>query len=96
MIMKPYSIILCLIVSVFAIGQKQNISINYKPSLTYFGKQSQTFHNYYFASRNGDQTLNSSVNILYNYKLSSRFNLATGLEATIIKKISSNFLGMQK
>ena len=80
MIMNSYPIILCLFVTVSAIGQKQNISINYKPSLTYFGKQSQTFDNYYFASRKGDQTFNSSVNIFYSYKVSSRLSLTTGLE----------------
>jgi len=78
--MKANLFILCLILTVSAIGQKQSILINYKPSLTYFGKQSQSFHNYYFASRKGDQTFNSSVNILYNYKLSPRISFGTGLE----------------
>lgn len=61
-------------------GQRHSISINYKPSLTYFGKQSQSFHDYYFASRKGDQTFNSSVNILYTYKPFSTVSLTTGIE----------------
>lgn len=78
--MKANLFILCLILTVSAIGQKHRIYINYKPSFTYFGKQSQSFHNYYFTSRKGDQTFNSSVNILYNYKLSPGISFATGLE----------------
>src|SRR5688572_13401928 len=78
--MKANLFFLCLILTVPAIGQKHSISINYKPSFTYFGKQSQNFHNYYFSSRKGDQTFNSSVNIMYRFKLSSRISLATGLE----------------
>ena len=78
--MKANLFIFCLILTVSAIGQKQSIYINYKPSFTYFGKQSQSFHNYYFASRKGDQTFNNSVNVLYNYKLSSRICFGTGLE----------------
>ncbi len=78
--MKSYLFISCLFLSVSSIGQGQSISINYKPSFTYFGKQSQNFHNYYFSSRKGNQTFNSSANILYSYNLSSRLSLATGLE----------------
>src|ERR1035437_3888478 len=78
--MKLYLFISCLFLTVSAIGQKHSISINYRPSLTYFGKQSQSFHNYYFASRKGSQTFNSSGNILYSYKLSSRLSFTTGLE----------------
>lgn len=78
--MKPYLFISCLFLTVSSIGQKHTVSINYKPSLTYFGKQSQSFHNYYFASRKGDATFNSSVNVLYSYKLSSRLSFTTGLE----------------
>lgn len=78
--MKFYLFITCLFLTFSSFGQKQSISINYKPSFTYFGKQSQSFHNYYFASRKGNQTFNSSANILYTYKLSSRLSLTTGLE----------------
>ena len=79
-IMKAFFFILCLIITVAAIGQKHSMLINYKPSLTYFGKQSENFDNYYFASRKGDKTFNSSVNILYSYKLSSTISFTTGLE----------------
>src|SRR5687768_17341244 len=78
--MKANLFMLCLILTLSANGQKHSIYINYKPSLTYFGKQTQSFHNYYFVSRKGDQTFNSSVNIMYNYKLSSKISFATGLE----------------
>jgi hypothetical protein len=80
MMMKAYLFILCLFLTVFSFGQRQSISINYKPSLTCFGKQSQSFKNYYFASRKGDRTFNSSVNILYSCKLSSTISFTTGLE----------------
>jgi hypothetical protein len=78
--MKACLCIVCLFLSVSAIGQKHSISINYKPSLTYFGKQSQSFNNFYFASRKGDPTFNSSGNFLYSYKLSSTISFTTGLE----------------
>ncbi len=78
--MKVYLLIMCLFSSVFAVGQKQNISINYKPSLTYFGKQSQSFHDYYFASRKGDKTFNNSASVLYTYKLFSTVSFTTGIE----------------
>ena len=52
---------------------------NYKPSLSYFGRQSQSFDNYYFASRKGNNTFKSSVSILYTYKLGSSINFTTGL-----------------
>ncbi len=77
--MKAYLFALSLFWTASSFGQRHNISINYKPSLTYFGKQSQSFHDYYFASRKGDQTFNSSVNVLYTYKL-SRVSLTTGIE----------------
>ncbi len=63
--MKAYLFILCLFLAASSIGQKHVISINYKPSLTYFGKQSQSFKNSYFASRKGQETFYSSANILY-------------------------------
>jgi|GEM_PF-2566436 len=78
--MKSYVLISSLLITLSAIGQKHSIIINYKPSFTYFGKQSQSFQNYYFASRKGDQTFNNSANILYAYKLSSRISFTTGLE----------------
>lgn len=78
--MKSCLFISCLFLTISSIGQKQTISINYKPSITYFGKQSQSFQNYYFFSRKGNRTFNSSANIWYTYKLSSRLSLATGLE----------------
>ncbi len=78
--MKLYPFILCLFLSALANGQKHSISIYYKPSLTYFGKQTQSFNTIDFTSRNGNQTFNNSVDILYGYKLTSQLSLATGLE----------------
>ena len=78
--MKHLILMLCFFVCFSAFGQKHSISINYKPSLTYFGRQSQSFDNFYFASRKGNNTFNSSANILYSYKLSSTISLTTGLE----------------
>ena len=78
--MKAYLIVAYLFLTAPAIGQKHSISLNYMPSLTYFGKQTQSFKHYYFASRKGNQTFNSSVNVLYSYKLSSKVSLTTGLE----------------
>lgn len=78
--MKFYLFISCLFLTISSIGQKQSVSINYKPSLTYFGKQSQSFRNYYFISRKGNQTFKSSVNILYTYKPFSTVSFTTGIE----------------
>lgn len=78
--MKACLFALCLFWTASSFGQRHTLSINYKPSLTYFGKQSQSFHDYYFTSRKGDQTFNSSVNILYTYKLFSTISLTTGIE----------------
>lgn len=78
--MKVYLFAFCLLLSAFTFGQKHSISINYKPLLTYFGKQSQSFDNYYFTSRKGNQTFNNSINILYRCKLSSKISLAAGFE----------------
>ena len=78
--MKTYWILLSLFFSEAAIGQQHSLSINYKPSLTYFGQQTQSFHHYYFHSRSGDKTFNNTVNILYGYKLSSKIKITTGLE----------------
>lgn len=78
--MKIYFIFLCLFLSVSAIGQKHSISINYKPSFTYFGKQTQRFNNSYFTSRRGNTTFRNTANILYSYRLSSKIKITTGLE----------------
>lgn len=78
--MKTYLIFLCLFFSNAGIAQKHSISINYKPSFTYFGQQIQSFHNYYFHSRSGDVTFNNTANILYSYNLSSKIKVTTGLE----------------
>lgn len=78
--MKAYLYVLCLFVTASSFAQRHSVSINCKPSLTYFGKQSQSFHDYYFASRKGDQTFNSSVNILYTYKPFSTVSFTTGIE----------------
>ncbi len=56
------------------------MSINYKPSLTYFGKQSQNFQHPYFSSRRGKHTFKNTANILYKHTLSSRVNFTTGIE----------------
>ncbi len=79
-LMKIFLFTSCMFLTVFSFGQKHSVSINYKPSLTYFGKQSQPFNHYYFASRKGDQTFNSSANILYTYNLSSRLSVTSGVE----------------
>ena len=71
---------ICILLSLSSLGQKQNISINYKPSFTYFGKQNQSFANSYFESRNGRNTFHNTVNILYNCQLNSKFSLSSGLE----------------
>ena len=78
--MKYQILLLCFLTSLPSFGQKHSISINYKPSITYFGKQKQSFNNSYFDSRNGNNTLHSTINILYNYQLISKFSLSTGLE----------------
>ncbi len=78
--MKVYSFILCLFLVVSSKAQQHSISINYKPSLAFFGKQSQNFKNSYFASRKGNTTFRSSGNILYSYKLSPAISITTGLE----------------
>lgn len=78
--MKIYLIFLCLFFSNAAIGQQHSLSINYKPSLTYFGQQTQIFHHYYFHSRSGDKTFNNTVNVMYGYKLSSKIKVTTGFE----------------
>lgn len=78
--MKSHLLITCLLLTISAIGQKHSISINYKPSVTCFGKQSQSFSNYYFISRKGDWTYNNVINVLYNYKINSRITFSTGLE----------------
>lgn len=80
MTMKRYLFVLCLFMASSSFGQRHSISINYKPSLTYFGKQSQSFHDDYFVSRKGDQTFNSSVNILYTYRPFSKVSISTGIE----------------
>jgi len=69
-----------LLLTISSFGQKSSITINYKPSLTSFGQQSQSFQHYYFASRKGDPTFNNTINVLYNHQLSSRVVLMTGLE----------------
>ncbi len=78
--MKTFLIIGCLIFSLSTIGQKHSISINYKPSLTFLGKQKQSFEYPYFKSRKGNKTFNNSANLLYKYKITSKINVSTGLE----------------
>ena len=78
--MKRYLFGLCLFVTTSSFGQRHTISINYKPSLTYFGKQSQSFHDGYFASRKGDQAFNNSINILYTYQPVSAVSFTAGIE----------------
>lgn len=78
--MKHLILQICFLISLTSYGQKQSISINYKPSFTYFGKQIQSFDNSYFESRNGNSTFHSAINILYNYQLTSKFSLSSGLE----------------
>ena len=78
--MKAILIFSCLLCSITSNGQKHRISINYKPSLTYLGKQTQGFDNFYFDSRSGNKTFNSTANILYSYTFLSKFNVTTGVE----------------
>ncbi len=78
--MKHLTLLICFLISLSCFGQKHSISINYKPSFTYFGKQKQNFDNSYFDSRNGNNTFHNAINILYNYQLTSKFSLSTGLE----------------
>lgn len=78
--MKTSLFILGLTLTLSAIGQQHTISINYIPSTTYFGKQSESFRHPYFASRKGDRTLKSSANVLYNYRLRSGLSFGAGLE----------------
>lgn len=79
-IMKSILVIVCILFSIITVGQEHTISINYKPSLTYLGKQKENFDNLYFNSRSGKNTFNNSANILYSYKFLSKFNLTTGVE----------------
>jgi hypothetical protein len=65
------------------LGRIRAYQINYKPLLTYFGRQSQSFKESYlnaFTSRNGNKTFSNSVNIFYSYKLFSKIKITTGLE----------------
>lgn len=78
--MKAIIIVICILFSDTISGQKHRVSVNYKPSLTYFGKQKESFNNAYFDSRSGNKTFNNSANILYSYKVLSKFNLTTGVE----------------
>ena len=78
--MKACFLVAFLFLTAPAIGQQHSISVNYKPSLTYFGKQSQTFRHSHFASRKGDQTFNNAVNVLYDHRLSRKIGFTTGIE----------------
>lgn len=78
--MRNVFILGCLLFSLTAIGQKHSILINYKPSLTFFGKQSQNFTNHYFAKRGESGTFNNAFNFLYQHKISKRINLTSGIE----------------
>ena len=78
--MKAIIIVIFLLFSVTTNGQKHRVSVNYKPSLTYFGRQKESFDNYYFISRSGNNTFNNSFNILYSYKFLPKFYLTTGVE----------------
>jgi hypothetical protein len=78
--MKKLLLPICSLVSLSSFGQKHSISINYKPSISYFGKQKQGFDNSYFDSRNGKSTFHNTIDILYNYQLTSKFSLSTGFQ----------------
>lgn len=78
--MKIFIFISFLFLNTFGNAQKHSISINYKPSLSYFGQQSQQFKHYYFFSRKDKPTFKNTINILYSRKVASRINLTTGLE----------------
>lgn len=78
--MRAFLLMLCLCMAAFSFGQKHSISINYKPSLTFLGKQNQAFQHYYFKSRKGDLTFKSAASILYTYQLFNRLSLTAGLE----------------
>jgi hypothetical protein len=71
---------ICVMQTLSAFAQSQSISFNYQPSLSYFGKTQQSFHDNYFASRKGDATLNSAFNILYSIRISPKLKISTGLE----------------
>src|SRR5687768_3626098 len=78
--MKSYLLLCSFFLFVSANAQRHSFSINYKPSLTFFGRQSQNFQHPYFASRRGNQTFRSTANILYKHNLTSRIGFATGIE----------------
>ena len=78
--MKQLILHICFFLSLASFGQKHSISINYKPSISYFSEQNQSFDNSYFESRNGKNTFRSAINILYNYRLTSKFSLSSGIE----------------
>lgn len=63
-----------------ALAQRQSLSIAYKPSMTFLGKQSQKFRNYYFSSREGKTTVRSSVAVLYYFPVEEKFGISAGLE----------------
>jgi hypothetical protein len=63
-----------------ALGQRHSLSINYKPSFSYLGKQHQNFEHDYFTSRKGRTTFKYAVNLLYNYQFSSEVSISTGVE----------------
>jgi Outer membrane protein beta-barrel domain len=78
--MKLIALILCFPGFPSATGQKHCISVNYKPSLSYFGKQNQDFGTHYFSSRSGNRTYGTAADILYGYSIFRNVSVTTGAE----------------
>ena len=78
--MKIYILLFSLSSTITAFGQTHSISVNYMPSFTTLGKQTQSFDHYYFKSRNGKTTFNSTVNVLYKFQATAKIGVGLGLE----------------
>lgn len=78
--MKIYTLLFILLLANIAFAQKHSISVSYKPSLTYLGKQTQSFNHTYIYSRSGNTTFNNAASILYKLKTAARIKIGAGLE----------------
>lgn len=78
--MKINILLFFLLLTIIAFGQTHSISVNYMPSFTNLGKQTQSFNNYYFISRNGKTTFNDAANVLYKFQATSKIGIGIGLE----------------
>jgi hypothetical protein len=78
--MKQLLLSVCLLAGLSAWAQKQGIAINYKPGLTWFGPQTQTFQEASFESAKGSTTFHSAVDIVYQYRVMPKVWLSAGVQ----------------